>query len=79
MSLVIKLEKCRGVWMVLLEVKVVDLWLRGGVPAVLAHVHLNTTSVKKQFSSSNIHYLRSPLFVVVLVSHPVNFEAVTLQ
>jgi len=62
MSLVIKLEKCRGVGMVLLEVKVVDLWLRGGVPAVLAHVHL-----------------RSPLFVVVLVSHSVNFEAVTLQ
>ena len=78
-SLVVELEEGGAVGMLLLQVQVVDLGLGRRVPAVLAHVHLNTTSVQKQFSSSNIHYLRSPLFVVVLVSHPVNFEAVTLQ
>ena len=43
MSLVIKFEQGWRVGMVLFEVKVVNLWLRGGVATVLAHVHLNTS------------------------------------
>ena len=78
MSLVVKLEQCRGVGVVLLQVKVVDLRLGGGVAAVLAHVHLNIM-ISPGLLILLIHYLRSPLFVVVLVSHAVDFQAVTLQ
>ena len=43
MSLVVELEEGGGVGVVVLEVEVVDLGLGGGVPAVLAHVHLGTS------------------------------------
>jgi len=39
-SLVVEFEEGGGVGVVVLEVEVVDLGLGGGVPAVLAHVHL---------------------------------------
>jgi hypothetical protein len=62
MSLVVKLEKCRGVGVVFLQMEIVNLGLWSCVTTIFAYVHL-----------------RSALFVVVLVSHAVNFQAVTLQ
>ena len=46
--LVVELEERRAVWVVVLQVKVVDLGLRGGVATVLADVHLKgrTQSLK---------------------------------
>jgi len=40
MSFVVELEKCRGVGVVVLQMKIVDFGLRRCVAAVLADIHL---------------------------------------
>lgn len=47
MPLVVKLEQGRAEGVQILQVDVVDLWLLGGVTAVLADVHLKNGDEKK--------------------------------
>ena len=79
MSLVVELEKRGGVGVVVFQVKVVYLRLRGGVATILAHIHLNKEVLGMRLEFGDSSHLRSPLFVVVLVGHAVNLEAVALQ
>lgn len=43
MPLVVELEQGGAVWVLLLQVDIVDLWLLGRVAAVLAHVNLRSS------------------------------------
>ena len=47
-SLVVELEERGAVGVVLLEVEVVELWLRCGVSTVLTNIHLNMGMMGKQ-------------------------------
>ena len=75
MSLVVELEKGRGVGMVVLQVKIVDFGFRRCVPAVFADIHLCKQWFAKGFVNCLhvLSYLRPPLLVVILVRHPVHF------
>ena len=81
MSLVVELEEGGGVGVVVLQVEIVDFGFRGRVPAVFADVHLCKQGFAKGFVNCShvLSYLRPPLLVVVLVRHPVHFQAVAFQ
>lgn len=51
MSFVVELEKCRGVGVVVLQMKIVDFGLRRCVTAVLADIHLCKSNDLQEVSS----------------------------
>ena len=86
MPFVVELEKSWAVGMIVFQVDVVDLGLSGCVPTIFADVHLCKKKLiyirqlhvkQRRFQVCNniFLYLRPSLFVIILVSHPMNFQA----
>ena len=75
MPLVVEFEQGGAVWVLLLQVDIVDLGLLGRVAAILAHVNLEMgeNEYNVRLSSCLNSHLRSSLLVIVTVVDPMYF------